>query len=171
MDEQTPPTDPQSPPPPDEPPPKRLERSKSDRMLTGVAGGIARYLGVDATLVRIVVVGLTILGGAGALLYIAGLLLMPEEGEPAPALFRGGEGGRGQALTVLGLVVLAIAAFAALAVVGAVIGWVLFPVAFLLIAGLFAWWIASGERPSGTPGEILKRAGLGIGLLLVCLAV
>ncbi len=83
MDEQTPPTEPQSLPRPTTPPQRRLERSKDDRMFTGVAGGIAKYLGVDATLVRIVTVGLTLLGGAGALLYIAALLLMPEEGEPS----------------------------------------------------------------------------------------
>jgi phage shock protein PspC (stress-responsive transcriptional regulator) len=153
-------------------PPRRLERSSTDRMLGGVAGGVARYLGVDATLVRIVTVGLAFLGGAGVLLYLAALLLMPEEGQPAPK-FPGtggsGDGGRTQALTVLGVIVLIALALGGLAVVGAVLGWILFPIAFLVVAGLFAWWIASGERPAGSPGEILKRAGLGVLLLLVCL--
>jgi phage shock protein PspC (stress-responsive transcriptional regulator) len=169
MDEQTPPTEPQSPPPDDPQPgpqPRRLERSKTDRMLTGVCGGIAKYFGVDATVVRIVAVGLTFLGGAGALLYLAALLLMPEEGQPGPARLTNLQGGRGQALTVLALV---IAAGVGVALVGAFVGWILFPIAFLVIAGLFAWWIASGERPEGTPGDILKRAGLGVLLLIVCL--
>src|SRR5829696_718143 len=173
MDDQTPPTEPQSPPPPEpepDPPRRRLERSKDDRMVSGVAGGIARYLGVDATLVRIVLVALAVFGGAGVLLYLAALLLMPDEGAPAPTL-RGGEGGRTQALTVLGVIVLVGAAFAGLAVVGAVVGWILFPFAFLVLAGLFAWWIASGERPAGTPGQILKGAALGLALLTVCLLV
>jgi hypothetical protein len=52
-----------------------------------------------------------------------------------------------------------------------VLGWILFPLAFLIVAGLFAWWIASGERPAGTPGQLLKRAGLGILLLVICLAL
>jgi phage shock protein PspC (stress-responsive transcriptional regulator) len=57
-----------------------LRRSYTDRMLAGVAGGLARYFGVDATIVRIAFVVLTIFGGAGIPLYLAGLLLIPEEG-------------------------------------------------------------------------------------------
>jgi len=48
-------------------------------MLTGVAAGLAEYLGVDATIVRIAFVVLTVAGGAGIPLYLAGLLLIPEE--------------------------------------------------------------------------------------------
>ena len=57
-----------------------LRRSYSDRMLAGVAGGVAQYFGVDATIVRIAFVVLTILGGTGIPLYLAGLLLIPDEG-------------------------------------------------------------------------------------------
>ena len=49
-------------------------------MLAGVAAGIARYLGVDVTLVRIVLAVLAIVGGAGVPIYLAGWLLIPEEG-------------------------------------------------------------------------------------------
>jgi phage shock protein PspC (stress-responsive transcriptional regulator) len=49
-------------------------------MLTGVAAGLAEYLGVDVTIVRIAFVVLTIAGGAGGPLYLAGLVLIPEEG-------------------------------------------------------------------------------------------
>ena len=59
----------------------RLRRSTDDRMLAGVAGGLARYLNVDATLVRIGMVVLTLLTGAGAALYIAAWLLIPADGE------------------------------------------------------------------------------------------
>lgn len=59
----------------------QLSRSADDRMLAGVAGGIARYLNVDATLVRIGIVALTLLSGAGAALYIAAWLLIPADGE------------------------------------------------------------------------------------------
>jgi phage shock protein PspC (stress-responsive transcriptional regulator) len=58
-----------------------FSRSADDRMLAGVAGGIARYLNVDATLVRIGIVALTLLSGAGAALYIAAWLLIPADGE------------------------------------------------------------------------------------------
>ena len=57
-----------------------LRRPVHDRMLTGVAAGLAGYLGVDVTIVRIAFVVLTIAGGAGMPLYLAGLLLIPEQG-------------------------------------------------------------------------------------------
>jgi phage shock protein PspC (stress-responsive transcriptional regulator) len=57
-----------------------LRRSLDDRMLGGVAGGLARYFGVDAVIIRIAFVVLTFIGGAGIPLYLAGLLLIPDEG-------------------------------------------------------------------------------------------
>jgi phage shock protein C len=57
-----------------------LRRSYEDRMLGGVAGGLAQYFGVDAMIVRIAFVVLTLFGGAGIPLYLAGLLLIPDEG-------------------------------------------------------------------------------------------
>ncbi|MGH3153721.1 MAG: PspC domain-containing protein [Streptosporangiaceae bacterium] len=57
-----------------------LRRSLQDRMLTGVAGGVGHYFGVDAMIVRIAFVALTVFGGLGIPLYLAGLLLIPEEG-------------------------------------------------------------------------------------------
>ena len=60
--------------------PQPLERPIDDRMLAGVASGIARYLNVDVTIVRIVFAVLAIVGGVGIPLYLAGWLLIPEEG-------------------------------------------------------------------------------------------
>ena len=60
--------------------PQPLRRPFQDRMLAGVAVGIARYLGVDATVVRIVLAVLTVVGGVGVPIYLAGWLLIPEEG-------------------------------------------------------------------------------------------
>ena len=62
----------------------RIERSATNRVIAGVCGGIAEYLAIDATLVRVVFVGLTIFGGIGLLLYIVLLVLMPLPGQPAP---------------------------------------------------------------------------------------
>jgi phage shock protein PspC (stress-responsive transcriptional regulator) len=59
---------------------RALHRPVQDRMLAGVAAGIARYLGVDVTIVRIAIAVLTVAGGAGLPLYLAGWLLIPEEG-------------------------------------------------------------------------------------------
>ena len=71
--------------PPFRPGPERpaLRRPFADRMLGGVAAGLARYTGVDVTIVRIAFVVLTLIGGAGIPLYLAGLLLIPDEGTDA----------------------------------------------------------------------------------------
>ncbi|MBN1318140.1 MAG: PspC domain-containing protein [Anaerolineales bacterium] len=55
----------------------RLTRSKDDRVISGVCGGLARYFGLDATLIRILFVLITLAGGAGVLLYFILLILMP----------------------------------------------------------------------------------------------
>jgi phage shock protein C len=58
---------------------RRLVRSRDDRMLAGVCGGVAEYLGIDATLVRILVVVGTVLGfGSLILAYVIGWILIPE---------------------------------------------------------------------------------------------
>ena len=57
-----------------------IRRSYEDRMLGGVSGGLARYFGVDTMIVRIAFVVLTVFGGAGIPLYLAGVLLIPDEG-------------------------------------------------------------------------------------------
>jgi phage shock protein PspC (stress-responsive transcriptional regulator) len=57
-----------------------LYRPIGGRMIAGVAAGIAQYLGVDVTIVRIVLAVLTFVGGAGVPVYVAGWLLIPDEG-------------------------------------------------------------------------------------------
>lgn len=67
-------------PPAPKPERKRLVRTSDDKMIAGVCGGIARYTGLDATLVRVVLVAAVVFGfGAGILLYLVAWLLMPEE--------------------------------------------------------------------------------------------
>ncbi len=59
---------------------KKLRRSRSDKMIAGVCGGMAKMIGVDAAILRIILVAATLLGfGTGAILYIAAWILMPEE--------------------------------------------------------------------------------------------
>ena len=57
-----------------------LRRPVHGSVVVGVAAGLARYLGVDVVITRLAFVVLTIVGGAGIPLYLAGLLLIPEEG-------------------------------------------------------------------------------------------
>ncbi len=67
---------------------KRLERSVTDRQVAGVCGGLATYLGLDAALVRVLWIVLSIVPGAilfGLIAYLAAWLIIPEAagGEPA----------------------------------------------------------------------------------------
>jgi phage shock protein PspC (stress-responsive transcriptional regulator) len=55
-------------------------RRSGDRMLAGVAGGIARYLSTDVTLVRVIIAALALFTGVGAALYLVAWLLIPAEG-------------------------------------------------------------------------------------------
>jgi phage shock protein PspC (stress-responsive transcriptional regulator) len=64
----------------DRPAARPLRRSADNKMLAGVAGGIARYLDADVTLVRVIIAALALLNGAGLALYIAAWLLIPEDG-------------------------------------------------------------------------------------------
>ncbi|MCW8807997.1 MAG: PspC domain-containing protein [Rhodanobacter sp.] len=57
---------------------KRLYRSRTNRSLAGVCGGIAEYFDWDPTLVRVAWIMLTLLGGSGILLYLIFWLVMPE---------------------------------------------------------------------------------------------
>jgi phage shock protein PspC (stress-responsive transcriptional regulator) len=59
---------------------KELRRSQSDRMVAGVCGGLGRYFDVNPTFYRVGFVVLTLLGGAGLLIYGAAVLVMPAEG-------------------------------------------------------------------------------------------
>ena len=59
-------------------------RSRTDRMLGGVCGGLAAGLGADAALLRVLLVALTLItGGAAAIVYVAAWALAPEEDRPA----------------------------------------------------------------------------------------
>lgn len=58
----------------------RSLRRANDGTLGGVAAGVANYFGVQAKPVRIVFVVLSLLGGGGLALYLAGWALIPEEG-------------------------------------------------------------------------------------------
>jgi len=57
---------------------KRLYRSTTDSHIAGVCGGIAEYLEVDSTLVRLAFAALTLMGGPGLIIYIILWLVVPE---------------------------------------------------------------------------------------------
>jgi len=57
---------------------KRLYRSRKDRVISGICGGIGEYFKVDPVLVRVVAVLLVFTGGVGIIAYIAGIFIIPE---------------------------------------------------------------------------------------------
>jgi phage shock protein PspC (stress-responsive transcriptional regulator) len=57
---------------------KRLYRSRNDRKLAGICGGIAEHFGWDPTLVRLGWILLTLMGGSGVLIYLILWVVMPE---------------------------------------------------------------------------------------------
>jgi phage shock protein PspC (stress-responsive transcriptional regulator) len=151
-----------SPTTPSSPPPRRLVRSRENRVIAGVCGGLGEYLGVDAFYVRVAAVASVLLAGLGAFLYLGALLLVPEEdGEAlADTTTR-----RGRFLAAVGVV--ALVAAAAVLLSGAVLGalWGLIPLTVLGLAGLFVWWMSSGEGLSGDWKVLLRRALAGLAVL------
>lgn len=58
--------------------PRKLYKSSTDRIVDGVCGGVAEYLGIDATVIRLVLVAFSILSiGAGVIIYIIGMAVIP----------------------------------------------------------------------------------------------
>jgi phage shock protein PspC (stress-responsive transcriptional regulator) len=146
--------------------PRRLTRSRTDRIVGGVCGGLGRYFNVDPILFRIAAVALVFVGGAGVLLYLAALLLVPNEGEEAP--IAPGAAGRHRGWAIAGVVVLLLISFPFLLAGGAVFAGIGIPLAILVGAGVLVWWLVSGEGPSGDARDIARRAALGVGILILC---
>lgn len=56
---------------------RRLTRSRDDRVVAGVCGGLAEYLGIDVTIVRVLFLASMLLPGPQILLYLAAWIIMP----------------------------------------------------------------------------------------------
>ena len=88
---------------------RRLERSSSDRILAGVAGGLARYFDIHPAVFRVGFVVLTLLGGSGILIYAAAALVMPAEGATDSVATRALRQRRDRPWPLIGLGLLAVA--------------------------------------------------------------
>lgn len=145
------------------PPQPRLTRSRTDRVLAGVCGGLAARLGVDPLIVRIAAVALLFAGGISLIAYVAMLVLVPEaaEGEEAPVPRRETNTAL-VVLLVVGLVVLS----PLLVGGGLLVAGLLFPLAAIALAGLVVWWMISGEPFAGDGVDVLRRSALGILVLI-----
>ncbi len=58
---------------------KRLYRSRTERMIGGVCGGLGEFLNIDVTLVRLLFVFGALFGGPGLVIYLVMLFVIPEE--------------------------------------------------------------------------------------------
>lgn len=58
---------------------KKLYRSRTDKKVAGVCAGLAKYLNIDVTLIRLIWALVVICGGAGLLAYLVCALVIPEE--------------------------------------------------------------------------------------------
>ena len=58
---------------------KRLYKSSTDKKVCGVCGGIANYFDVDPTVIRLIWVIFTLVGGSGLIAYIIAAIIMPDE--------------------------------------------------------------------------------------------
>lgn len=125
------------PPPPPQPAVRRLQRSRHQRKIAGVSGGIAEYFGIDPTLVRLVTVVLGI-SGMGVFAYLLAWIIMPlrPAGEH-PTAAPGRKVDR-QFMTALGVAALAMAVGIAAS------SWTLFAIA-LVVGG---WWLLSEQTPT-----------------------
>ncbi len=59
----------------------RITKSKTDKVIDGVCGGIAEYFGVDSVIVRLIFIVLVFLNGLGLILYIILVIIMPGAGQ------------------------------------------------------------------------------------------
>jgi phage shock protein C len=62
-------------------PTRKLYRSRANRKLAGVCGGLADYFNLDPTLIRVLFVVLAVLGGSGILIYLAMWIIVPNQPE------------------------------------------------------------------------------------------
>jgi phage shock protein PspC (stress-responsive transcriptional regulator) len=147
------------------PEPRRLVRPREGRVLGGVCAGLGRYFDVDPIIFRIGAIVLVLLGGSGLLAYLAALLLIPSEDSAGPAL---GADGRNRWLVIGGVIVLLLVSWPFLLGGGLLLAGLGIPLALLVVAGVLVWWFVSGEGPAGDPGDVAKRALLGIAILAVC---
>lgn len=137
---------------------KRLYRSRTDRVLGGVCGGLGRYLDVDPTLVRLAWLVMVLLAGSGVVLYVAAWILIPREpregylDDEYPAR-RGNDGFRSPGLEigrVLGWLLVVFGAIVFLRLIGGVLAWMFEPGVFLALLLVVAGLFLLGKKGSGS---------------------
>jgi phage shock protein PspC (stress-responsive transcriptional regulator) len=131
---------------------KELHRSRDERILAGVAGGLGRYFDITPTFFRIGFAILALVGGAGILLYVAAWLVIPDEGESDSIVSEALRRRRDRPWLLAGVALVAIALVSLLAQAdfwpNSGFAWTL-----LLLGGL-AIMIAQRRAGDGTPPDV-----------------
>ncbi|HET8590978.1 MAG TPA: PspC domain-containing protein [Nakamurella sp.] len=132
-------------------------RSRGDKKIAGVAGGLGRAFGIDPVLFRVAFVVLAIFGGAGVLLYALGWLLMPADGDEVSAIEALAGRGRSSVSTALTVVLIIVA----LSSVGSLFSWGI-PFWPVVIAAVIVFALARHGRMNscgrGRPVDWNQRA-------------
>ncbi len=133
---------------------RELRRSRSDRMLGGVAGGLGEYFNVNPAFYRVGFVLLALLGGAGILVYGACLLVIPSEGEQDSIATDALRNHRSRPAALVGLVLVAVAGIALLSHVSFRFGNDLLWIVVLVVGSsilMSQWQRRSATPPAATP--------------------
>ena len=148
---------------------RELRRSRSDRTLAGVCGGLAAYFEIHPAVFRVAFVVLTLMGGAGILIYLAAALVLPDEGKQDSVAAAALRRRRPWVLVVLGL-----AAVVPLALLSEVPVW---PrgdawVFILVAAAILLWltWFAVAATRSGWLRAVVIAVSSAVVLLLALMA-
>ena len=187
-------TAPPPPPPPgapagagpgDEPPARHkvLQRARRGRVVAGVAAGVASYFDIDVVIVRIAFVVLTVIGGSGALLYLVGWLLIPNEPEDGDGASAGADTGAGpegdetrrRGNRILRIVVAVVATIAAIDLFTSGPwwphwGWNLAPGFWLFFLALVLLVVLVSRRPDDSAAARIRRLLLVLLVTVVALA-
>lgn len=119
--------------------PTRLQRSRNDRVLTGVAGGLGTHLGINPWWFRFAFLILTFFGGFGLVVYLAAWLVIPDEGHEDPIISNWlGHVDTSDAGTIFGLVLVGAAAVIVLTQFADISG-TLVVAAILFVVGLLLY--------------------------------
>jgi phage shock protein PspC (stress-responsive transcriptional regulator) len=147
-----------------------LTRSRTDRKVAGVCGGLGAYFGIDPLIIRIVIVILSIFGGSGILLYAAGWLLIPDEGESQSTIQRLVDRGGDAGPTLVAIVVACVLLILLASVVGLGQGigrrwWFggpdLWPIIIVAAIAGAVWYSRRPDRPTPSappPGQPAAEA-------------
>jgi phage shock protein PspC (stress-responsive transcriptional regulator) len=145
---------------------QRLERSTSDRKLAGVAGGLGRYFDLNPNFFRVGFLVLTLLSGAGLLIYLVAAFVMPDEGKERSLAEQVLADRRDRPWPLVGLAIAGVAIVVLLShatvwpAAGA--GWIL-----VLFVGLAVLWASRADRRAGR----ILRALLALTAIFVALTV